>query len=94
MGSSEFGTSRSDIEKYLAEENEPDAANFGILDWWRKSSHRLPILSILARDVLAIPVSTVASESAFSTGGCLLSDFRSSLTLFTVQALICAQDWF
>ncbi|KAL6646687.1 hypothetical protein ACP70R_015764 [Stipagrostis hirtigluma subsp. patula] len=48
----------------------------------------------MASDVLAIPVSEVASESPFSTGGRILDDFRSSLTPFTVQALICAQDWF
>jgi hypothetical protein len=47
----------------------------------------------LARDVLAIPISTVASESAFSTGGRILDDFRSSLTPFMIEALICTQDW-
>jgi hypothetical protein len=50
-------------------------------------------LSTLARDVLAIPISTVASESAFSTSGRILDDFRSSLTPFMVQALVCTQDW-
>jgi hypothetical protein len=47
----------------------------------------------LARDVLAIPISTVASESAFSTGGRVLDDFRTSLTPFMVEAIICTQDW-
>lgn len=48
----------------------------------------------MARDLLAIPVSTVASESAFSTGGRVLDRFRSSLTPRTVEALICTQDWY
>jgi hypothetical protein len=43
--------------------------------------------------VLAIPISTVASESAFSTGGRILDDFRSSLTPFMIEALVCSQDW-
>jgi hypothetical protein len=47
----------------------------------------------MARDVLAIPISTVASESAFSTGGRILDDFRSSLTPFMIEALVCSQDW-
>ncbi|XP_070050411.1 uncharacterized protein [Nicotiana tomentosiformis] len=47
----------------------------------------------MARDVLAVPVSSVASECAFSTGGRLLDSFRSSLTPKLVQALVCLQDW-
>ncbi|XP_073138750.1 kunitz trypsin inhibitor 5-like [Henckelia pumila] len=46
----------------------------------------------MARDILAVPVSTVASEAAFSTGGHVLYAFRSSLSAKIVQSLICAQD--
>ncbi|KAL4381580.1 hypothetical protein AHAS_Ahas04G0147700 [Arachis hypogaea] len=47
----------------------------------------------MAREVLAIPVSTVASESAFSTGGRVLDLYRSSLTPRMVEALVCTGDW-
>jgi len=57
------------------------------------NSARFPILSAMVKDVLAVPATSVASESAFSTGGRVLSDYRSSLTPYSVQALICAQDW-
>ena len=47
----------------------------------------------IARDVLAVPVSTVSYESEFSTGRRIFYSFRSSLTPKTVEALICTQNW-
>ncbi|KAM0883284.1 hypothetical protein ACQ4PT_031710 [Festuca glaucescens] len=85
--------SRSELDKYLAEDVEEQSPDFDILSWWKCNSARFPVLSKLARDILAIPISTVASESAFSTSGRILDDFRSSLTPMTLQALICTQDW-
>ncbi|KAL4366344.1 hypothetical protein GQ457_05G017800 [Hibiscus cannabinus] len=83
--SSDCGQSRE------ATENQDD--EFDILLWWKVNSHRFPALSKMAKDVLAIPLSTVASESAFSTGGRVLDQFRSSLTPKMVQALVCTQDY-
>ena len=51
------------------------------------------MLSKLARDVLAVHVSTIASESVFSTEGRILDPFRSSLFPLMVQNLVYAQDW-
>jgi len=47
----------------------------------------------MARDFLAIPLSTVSSESAFSLGGRILGDHRSSLTPEMLEALVCGKDW-
>ncbi|KAM3233531.1 hypothetical protein P3L10_018890 [Capsicum annuum] len=47
----------------------------------------------MARDILAIPISSIASECAFSNGGRVLDSFRSSLTSKLVEALVCLQDW-
>ncbi|KAF7814598.1 zinc finger BED domain-containing protein RICESLEEPER 2-like [Senna tora] len=58
---------KSDLEKYLAEEIHDNDNNFDIMAWWKENSNKYKILSLIARDVLAVPVSTVASESAFST---------------------------
>ncbi|KAI3473651.1 hypothetical protein Pfo_030906 [Paulownia fortunei] len=84
---------KSELEKYLNEDFEDDNEDFDVLKWWKVNSHRFPILSKIARDILAVPVSTVASEAAFSTGGRVLDAFRSSLSPKIVQTLICAQDW-
>ena len=45
------------------------------------------------RLLLAMPVSTVTYESAFSTGGRVLDPYRSFLSHQKVEALICTQDW-
>jgi hypothetical protein len=57
------------------------------------NSTKFPIVAKIARDVLAIRITTVASESAFSTGGRVLDPFRSSLAPKMVEALICLQNW-
>ncbi|GJS28308.1 zinc finger BED domain-containing protein RICESLEEPER 2-like protein [Tanacetum coccineum] len=82
------------IEPYLNEDVEDESDKFDILNWWKVNSPRFPVLSLLARDVLAIPISTVASESMFSISGRVLDAFRSSLTPHVVESLICTQDWF
>ncbi|KAL0001609.1 hypothetical protein SO802_015390 [Lithocarpus litseifolius] len=47
----------------------------------------------MARDVLSVPISTVASESTFSVGGRVIDQFRSSLRPDIVEALVCTRDW-
>ncbi|TYK27978.1 zinc finger BED domain-containing protein RICESLEEPER 2-like isoform X3 [Cucumis melo var. makuwa] len=64
-----------------------------LLTWWKVNSSRFKIISQVARDIYSIPISTVPSASAFSTGGRVLDSFRSSLTPQTTEALICAQNW-
>ncbi|CAL5087136.1 unnamed protein product [Urochloa decumbens] len=49
---------------------------FNVIAWWKKNSDAYPILSLMARDFLAIPVSTVSSESAFSAAGRILGKDR------------------
>ncbi|GAB2273392.1 hypothetical protein Dimus_008188 [Dionaea muscipula] len=83
----------SELDTYLSEKVDKGGDSYTILDWWRLNSPRYPILGRMARDVLAIPVSTVASEYAFSTGGRVLDAFRSSLSPKIVQDLLCGQNW-
>lgn len=82
--------SKSEVEKYLASGCEDlGDGSFDILKWWKVNSFRFPILSIIAREILAVPISTVASESTFSTRGRILDPFMSSLAPIMVEALIC-----
>ena len=61
--------------------------------WWKFNGVKYPTLHAIAKDILAIPVSIVASESAFSTGGQVLSPHRSRLQWTTLEALMCARSW-
>jgi len=50
-------------------------------------------LSKVAKDIFAVPVSSVPSESAFTAGKKVVDPFRACLTPKTVEALICTNDW-
>lgn len=86
-------TAKSDMELYFEEHIIPRTTNIDILSYWEGNKVRYPVLAQLAKDVLAVPISTVASESAFSTGGRVLDCFRSSLKPSTVEGIICLRDW-
>jgi hypothetical protein len=47
----------------------------------------------MVQDFLAIPLSTVSSESAFSLGGRILGERRSTLAPEMLEALVCVKDW-
>ncbi|CAN7129929.1 unnamed protein product [Brassica rapa subsp. narinosa] len=87
--------SKSDLEKYLEEPLFPRNSDFDILNWWKVHTPKYPILSMVARNVLAVPMSNVSSEEdAFeSSRKRRISDTWCSLRPSTVQALMCAQDW-
>ena len=48
---------------------------------------------MMARDVFAVPVSTVPSESCFSSANRILSDKRSKLGAHVFERLVCLKDW-
>ncbi|WOG86324.1 hypothetical protein DCAR_0205526 [Daucus carota subsp. sativus] len=71
----------------------PKIEGFDILTWWKANAPKYPNLQHMARDFLAIPASTVASESSFSSSGRLVSPHRNRLHPNTIEALMCAQSW-
>ncbi|RVW23090.1 putative AC transposase [Vitis vinifera] len=84
---------KSELDYYLEESILPRNSNFDVLSWWKTNGIKYPTLQMIVRDIYAIPVSTVASESAFSTGGRVVSKHRSRLHPDTLEALMCAQSW-
>ena len=84
----------NELEKYLVENYDGRKdVNFEILKWWRDNCSRYQVLSKVAKDLLAVLVSIVTSESAFSTKGRIFDPFRSSLSPLMVQNLVCSQNW-
>ncbi|XP_039145917.1 zinc finger BED domain-containing protein RICESLEEPER 2-like [Dioscorea cayenensis subsp. rotundata] len=62
---------KSDLDIYLEEGCficDGDSRKFDALEWWKANTLKYRVLSKMARDVLAIPITTVASESTFSAG--------------------------
>lgn len=94
MLNSEVEVCKNELEKYLEEPllfkgTPQDELRFDILSWWKNHAPKYPVLAKIARDLLAVPVTSVASESMFSAGGRVLTTHRSSLAPDCVQALLC-----
>ncbi|KAK2655960.1 hypothetical protein Ddye_009012, partial [Dipteronia dyeriana] len=70
--SSSSSISYDEIETYRSTNFEligdDDVDKFDILHWWREHEKHFPILSIIAKQILATPVSTVVVEQEFSAG--------------------------
>nr|GLL16918.1 zinc finger BED domain-containing protein RICESLEEPER 2-like [Ipomoea trifida] len=84
--------SKSELDIYLEEgvyrcQDGEVTSEFDALAWWKSHELKFSILSKLARDVLAIPISTVASEATFSAGTRVLDPYRAKLSSDMVQVL-------
>ncbi|RLM65821.1 hypothetical protein C2845_PM16G00740 [Panicum miliaceum] len=87
--------SKSELEIYLEDPSSPGIGNssFDILAWWRVNGPKYPIISRMARDILSVPLSTVASESTFSSAKRILDDYRCNQLSETIEAIMCSHDW-
>ncbi|KAL9831283.1 putative HAT dimerization domain, ribonuclease H-like superfamily, hAT-like transposase, RNase-H [Arabidopsis thaliana] len=72
---------RDELDVYLKEKVENPKTIIGleweVLSWWKLNCGRFPVLSAITKDVLAMQVSSVASESAFSNSGRVIEPHRS-----------------
>ncbi|CAI0421535.1 unnamed protein product [Linum tenue] len=69
FGENQFLGDRTQLDEYLDDKRLKRKQPLDVLLWWKNNESRFPELAHLARDILSIPITTVASESAFSMGG-------------------------
>ena len=90
-------TKKNEIDLYLEEGLVPfsdeETGTFDILSWWKHNGVKFPGLSMMARDILAIPCTSVPSESTFSQARRIIDDTHASLLSETMEALLCVKDW-
>ena len=86
---------RSQLDTYLDEPilNFDYLEQMDLLDWWKNNSQRFSELALMARDLLSIPITTIASEFAFSIGSRILNKYRNRLLPENVEAIICTSSW-
>ena len=81
---------RKEMERYESFTLAPKDAS--VLDWWKKMASALPILSEIARSVLAIPASSAKSERVFSKGGNIVTAKRTRLNPKKVEKILVIQE--
>nr|GMD76670.1 zinc finger BED domain-containing protein DAYSLEEPER-like [Ipomoea batatas] len=80
QGESSSGDTKSNLDKYLEDDQLNQLDDIDVR------------LAKMACDVLSIPITSVASESAFSIGAHILNKYRNRLLPKKVQALICTPE--
>ena len=62
------------------------------LDWWRINAVKFPLLAVLARRLLTIPVSQAQSERMFSSAGQIVTQTRNRLSPENVELLVALKN--
>ncbi|KAL2939021.1 putative AC9 transposase, partial [Bienertia sinuspersici] len=83
-GPGSSSSSNTGIGEYLSYQHETEE-DFHIIQWWKNHSSKFSVLAKIAKDILAIPASTIASKSAFSAGRRVLDEKRSRLSSESIE---------
>ena len=78
---------------YLEDPKIERKVDLDVLEFWKTNQEKCGELSDLARDLLSVPLTIVASELTFSIGGRILSKWKSSYLPENVEALITIRSW-
>jgi hAT family C-terminal dimerisation region len=82
----------NELVSYCIGSMEPDGID--ILGYWKRNETAYPTLAMMARDIFVVPVSTVHSESCFSSANMILTDKYRRLGAKAFERFVCLKDWF
>jgi hypothetical protein len=74
---------RTELDLYLEELTLPRTQELDIIHWWEYAGIKYPTLRKITWDIMAIPITTMTSESIFNTGERVISPHQSRLALKT-----------
>lgn len=86
-----FENPKSELDCYL--ESPRSDRRVDELKWWRDHQSEYPIVSLMARDILCVPATSVRDEKMFSEPAFVRIHGKSSLRDAETRALICIRGW-
>jgi len=88
-------TEKSQLDVYLDESDVDFLRNedMDVLQWWKSNNDRYPDLSILACDLLSVPITTVASDFEFCMGSRVFNKYKDRMLPMDVETGICTRSW-
>jgi hAT family C-terminal dimerisation region len=89
---SQMQTNMNELVSYCLGNMESDGID--ILGYWKRNETAYPTLAMMTRDIFTVLVSTVSSESCFSSANRILTDKRSRFGAKTFERLVCLKDLF
>jgi len=82
------------LEEYKQKYFAFDVKDDHVLTFWKNQMFNFPHLSMLAKQIFAIPASSASSERSFSTAGRVVEERRSCLSGSSVDAILFLNNHF
>lgn len=82
----------AELDQYL-QEPPPPIRELDLLGWWHTNGQKFPTLWRIVRDILAIPMSTSISNSAFCIEPMTINSIFNGLDPDIIEASTCGGDW-
>ncbi|KAJ7956570.1 Zinc finger BED domain-containing protein DAYSLEEPER [Quillaja saponaria] len=86
-----MNTATDELTQYLSEAPAPIPTD--VLEWWKANSTRYPLLSMMARDFLAVQATSAVPEELFCGKGNEINKQRFCIPHDSTQAVLCIKSW-